>query len=187
MFAQSTLKRSKNLLETGLSDASPRPEAMGRVEMLGGTIGDLEAGDEFEPVEYELTAFMCREYAHGVEENCEWFHSPLAPGGRQIRPPTMIHVDKMRILERNCLKERRMSGEAAPDARVHYEYHARQHSPAYVGERLVVSGRITDRYVKRGRTYIDYYLEVRTSDGRLVTTYTDKTLLKYAVEQELAA
>ena len=53
---------------------------------------------------------------------------------------------------------------------------------AYVGERLVVSGRITDRYVKRGRTYIDYYLEVRTSDGRLVTTYTDKTLLKYEPE-----
>ena len=73
--------------------------------MLGATIGDLEAGDEFEPVEYELTAFMCSEYAHGVEESCEWFHSSLAPGGRQIRPPTMIHVDKMRILERNCLKE----------------------------------------------------------------------------------
>ena len=30
-------------------------------------------------------------------------------GGRQIRPPTMIHVDKMRILEENCLKERRVS------------------------------------------------------------------------------
>jgi hypothetical protein len=36
--------------------------------------------------------------------------------------------------------------------------------------------------VKRGRTYIDYYLEVRTADGRLVTTYTDKTLLKYEPE-----
>ena len=36
--------------------------------------------------------------------------------------------------------------------------------------------------MKRGRTYIDYYLEVRTSDGRLVTTYTDKTLLKYEPE-----
>ena len=40
------------------------------------------------------------------------------------------------------------------------------------------------KYVKRGRTYIDYYLEVRTADGRLVTTYTDKTLLKYRPEGE---
>ena len=139
--------------------------------MLGGYISDLEAGDVFDPVEYVLTAFMVSEYAHGVEESWEWFHSFRAPGGRQ-----------MRILEKNCLKEQRVGGAKGPHARIHYEYFARQHSPAYVGERLVVSGRITDRYVKRGRTYIDYYLEVRTSDGRLVTTYTDKTLLKYEPE-----
>lgn len=147
--------------------------------MLGKTIGDLEAGDVFKPVEYEVTAFMCSEYAHGVEDNAEWFHSADTPAKRQMRPPTMIHVDKMRILEANCDQERRVSGMKAADARVHYEYHARQHSPAYVGERVVVSGKITAKYVKRGRTYIDYYLEVRTKDGRLVTTYTDKTLLAY--------
>ena len=47
--------------------------------MLGGTIGDLDKGDVFEPVEYDLTAFMCTEYAHGVEEGCELFHSDLNP------------------------------------------------------------------------------------------------------------
>ena len=73
--------------------------------MLGGYISDLEAGDVFQPVEYVLTAFMATEYAHGVEEGWEGFHSSRAPGGRQMRPPTMIHVDKMRILEKNCLKE----------------------------------------------------------------------------------
>ena len=158
--------------------------------MLGGFIGDLEAGDVFKPVEYVLTAFMCSEYAHANESNHEMFHSGGAEGGRQLRPPTMIHVDKMRILEANCLKEQRVSAGGRissegrePDARVHYEYHARHHSPAYVGERLIVSGKITDRYVKRGRTYIDYYLEVRTSDGRLITTYTDKTLLRYRPEE----
>jgi N-terminal half of MaoC dehydratase len=154
--------------------------------MLGGYISDLEAGDVFEPVEYVLTGYMCSEYAHGVEESCEWFHGARSPAGRQIRPPTMIHVDKMRILEKNCLKEQRVSGARGPDARVHYEYHARHHSPAFAGERLVVTGRITDRYVKRGRTYIDYALEVRTADGRLVTTYTDKTLLRYAADAEPA-
>ena len=152
--------------------------------MLGGYISDLEAGDVFEPVEYELTSFMASEYAHGVEEDSEWMHSHGAPGGRQIRPPTMIHVDKMRILENNCLKEKRVAGDRAPDARIHYEYHARHSSPAYVGERLIVSGRITGKYVKRGRHYIDYFLEVHTSDGRLVTTYTDKTLLRYEADKE---
>jgi hypothetical protein len=148
--------------------------------MLGGFISDLEAGDVLEPVEYVLTPFMCSEYAHGVEENWEGFHSPAGAAGRQMRPPTLIHVDKMRILEKNCLKEQRVAGAKGPNARIHYEYHARHHSAAYVGEHLIVSGRITDRYVKRGRTYLDYELVVHALDGRLVTTYTDKTLLKYA-------
>jgi hypothetical protein len=152
--------------------------------MLGGYISDLEAGDVLEPIEYVITPFMASEYAHGVEENCEWFHSAHAPGCRQIRPPTMIHVDKMRILEKNCLKEQRVGGAKGPHARIHYEYHARHHSPAFVGDRVVVSGRITDKYVKRGRSYIDYHLEVRTSDGRLITTYTDKTLLNYGRQEE---
>jgi hypothetical protein len=147
--------------------------------MLGGYISDLEKGDEFEPVEYVLTAFMAREYAHGVEENWEGYHSNDVEGGRQMRTPTMIHADKMRILEKNCHREQRVGGMKGPDARIHYEYHATQHSAAYVGETLIVSGRITDRYLKRGRDYLDYYLEVRTRDGRLVTTYTDKTLLRF--------
>ncbi len=152
--------------------------------MLGGYISDLEAGDVFEPVEYVVTPYMASEYAHGVEENCEWFHSPESPSGRQIRPPTMIHVDKMRLLEKNCLKEQRIAGAKGPHARIHYEYHARHHSPAFVGERLIVSGRIADRYVKRGRTYLWYEMEVRTGDGRLVTTYSDRTLLSYVPAQE---
>ena len=84
--------------------------------LSGGYISDLETGDVFEPVEYELTAFMCSEYAHGVEENWEWFHSAATPTGRQMRPPTMIHVDKMRILEKNCAKEQRVAGAKGPDA-----------------------------------------------------------------------
>lgn len=150
--------------------------------MLGGYISDLEKGDVFEPVEYVITAFMCSEYAHGCEETSELYHSARNPAGRQVRPPTMIHVDKMRILEANCDKEKRVSGMKGPDARVHYEYHAKHHSPAYVGEKVIVTGHIVDKYVKRGREYLWYYLEVRTSDGRLVTTYNDQTLLRYRIE-----
>ena len=150
--------------------------------MLGGYISDLEKGDVFRPVEYVITSFMCSEYAHGTEETSEYFHSARNPAGRQVRPPTMIHVDKMRILEANCDKEKRVAGMKGPDARVHYEYHAKHHSAAYVGEKVVVTGHIVDKYMKRGRPYLWYYLEVRTSDGRLVTTYNDLTVLRYLRE-----
>ncbi len=150
--------------------------------MLGGYISDLAKGDVFKPIEYVVTPFMCSEYAHGTEETGEYFHSSSNPAGRQIRPPTMVHADKMRILEENCDKERRIAGVKGPDARIHYEYHAKHHSPAYAGEKIVVTGHIVDKYVKRGRTYLWYYLEVRTSDGRLVTTYNDRTVLRYKAE-----
>ena len=150
--------------------------------MLGGFISDLEAGDEFTPVRYVLSSLMTSDYAHGVEDDLEWYQSDDSPWARQVAIPTMVHADKMRILEVNCPKEARIAGVRGPDARIHYEYHARHHSPAYVGEELVVTGRIKDRYVSRGREYLHYELEVSTADGRLVTSYLDRTLLKYRKE-----
>jgi hypothetical protein len=150
--------------------------------VLGGFISDLEAGDVFEPVRYTLTSLAVAEYAHGVEEDWEWFHSSDSPWQGQVRPPTMVHSDKMRVLEVNCPQEARVSGLHHEDARIHYEYHARHHSPAFVGEELVVSGRVADRYARRGRDYLLYELEVRTADGRLVTEYRDRTVLRYRKE-----
>jgi hypothetical protein len=147
--------------------------------MLGGMISDLETGDEFEPVRYTVTSLMTAEYAHGVEETDEWFFSDNNELGRQVRIPLMVHADKMRLLEANCPKEARLSGVHGPDARVHYEYHAKHRSLAYVGEDLVVTGRILERYVKRERVYLHYQIEVKTTGGRLVTEYSDRTVLKY--------
>jgi acyl dehydratase len=153
--------------------------------MLGGYIHDLEAGDVFKPIRYVLTAQDVQWYADANEEDGDWFHSDANPWGKQIRPPTMIHADKMRILEANVDKERRIAGmtgegpELKSDPRIHYEYYAENHSPAFVGEEIVVTGRIVDKFERRGRQYLHYYLEARTGDGRLVTTYNDLTLLRY--------
>jgi hypothetical protein len=102
----------------------------------------------------------------------------------------MIHADKMRLLEANCPDEQRIKGMQSSggmpgaDARIHYEYHARHHQPAFVGSEVVVSGRIADRYEKRGRTYLQYELEVRMADGSLITSYTDRTVLRFRKEDE---
>jgi hypothetical protein len=152
--------------------------------MLGGFISDLEADDVFEPVRYVLTPLATSDYAHGVEEHCEWFHSSASPWGRQVRIPTMVHADKMRLLEVNCPKEARVAGLRGPDARIHYEYHARHRGLAFVGEELVISGRVRDRYVRRGRTFLYYELNVHAADGRLLTEYWDRTLLRYQKDSE---
>lgn len=147
--------------------------------MLGETIDDLEAGDVFEPVRYTVTPLMVDAYAGGVEETCAWFHSADSLWGRQVRTPTMVHADKMRLLAANCPKD---PGYGGPNARIHYEYHARHHSPAFVGDELVVSGRVAEKYYKRGRTYLLYEIAVHSAHGRLVTEYSDRTLLRYRRE-----
>ena len=153
--------------------------------MLGGYISDLEAGDVFEEVRYTLTPLIVSEYAHGVEESSEWFQSAHNSLGRQVRPPTMVHAEKMRLLDKNTPKEARVSGKWHPaDARIHYEYWAKHHGVAYVGDELVLNGRIADRYLKRGRIYLHYEIDVRTADGRLVTEYSDRTVLRYRQEAD---
>jgi hypothetical protein len=152
--------------------------------MLGGYISDLETGDVFEPVTYTLTPLIVAEYAHGVEEDWEWCQSANSPWGRQVRLPTQVHSDKMRIWEVNCPKEARIFGEDAEDARIHYEYHARHHGPAFTGDELTVSGRVVELYVKRGREYLHCAFEVHAADGRLVTEYSDRLLLKYRKDSE---
>ena len=147
--------------------------------MLGKTIADLETGDVFNPVSYLLAEQDVTEYAHGNQYGSEWHYSPAPPYDRVVRPPTMIHADKMKILEANCDMERRVANVHTDDARIHYEYHATHHSPAFVGEELVVTGGITERYEKRGGEYLHYWLRVETADGRLITTYEDRTLLSY--------
>lgn len=154
--------------------------------MLGGYISDLEPGDVFTPVEYVLTADMAAEYAHGCEETAEMFLSPVGPGGRQVRPPTMVHADKMRMLDANTTKERRLQGIKSNDARVHYQYHCHNHSIGYVGETFRVTCRITGKYVKRNRHFLTYHMEVHAGDGRLICTYDDITLLRYRPDGENA-
>lgn len=156
----------------------------GEREVLDGYISDLQKGDVFRPVEFEVTPVQAAEYAHGVEENSEFFQSTANPLGRQVRPPTAIHTDKMRLLEANCLKERRVSGQKGPHARIHYVYDATFFEPVYVGDRIRLSGRIADRYWKRGREYLHYEIDVHHVDGRHLAHYSDHTLLRYQKDEE---
>jgi hypothetical protein len=151
--------------------------------MLDALISDLEPGDEFRPVRYQLTEFMAQEYAHGTEQDPDDFLIEIDGELRQARMPTAVHSDKMRLLEENT-EEKRLGGGYAKDARVHYEYEAQHHSPAFVGEEIVLTGRITDKYERKGRHYLAYQIEVKTADGRPVTTYHDRTLLRYREDEK---
>jgi len=145
----------------------------------GRFVSDLEAGDVLEPVTYVMTPFIAREYAHSVEEQ-----SPILQGDlpdEQLAAPTLVHIDKIRLLKRNCPAGR------GPHARIHYEYDATHHDVVPVGERVVASGVVAERYEKRGREYIRIEIELRSAiDGRLLTSYRDTAVLSFAPKESRA-
>lgn len=141
--------------------------------MIGRYVSDLEPGDVLEPVRYEVTAFIVREYCHGVEEVGDIFHG----GGAEVQyaPPTMVHADKVRVLRASCPEG------AGPVPRMHALYEATYHRAIRVGQTLSVSGRVDERYTRRGRDFLVISFEVRDAfTDELHTTYRDVSLLNHA-------
>jgi hypothetical protein len=146
---------------------------------VGRYVSDLQVGDELKPVTYVMTPFVVREYCHGVGETAEEFHRALPEAGAQLVPPPLAHIDKIRLINENC------PGGPGPHARIHYQFHTKQHKLTPVGASLTCSGVVARRYEKKGRTYLDMHIEVReTETGELVITYKDTALLNYSPKAE---
>ena len=140
--------------------------------MLGRLVSDLQVGDDLPEVEYVASPFMIREYCHGVEETSERFVG--APDSGQLAMPTLVHIDKLRVLEQAC------PGGSGPVARLHYEYDAVYHRQIEAGARLRVSAQIEARSERGGRERLVIAFELRdAATGTLHTTYRDTTLLSY--------
>lgn len=144
----------------------------------GRYVSDLDVGDRIGPVEYTMSAFMVREYCHANELH----HDFVQNADELIAPPTLVHLDKLRLYRHGCPEG------AGPDARIHYEFDATIHHEIRAGERLSVSGVVTERNVRRGRDYVVMEIELkRASDGELLISYRDTTILAFRKSSESAA
>lgn len=145
---------------------------------VGGYVSDLDTGDVLGPVDYTLSSFVVREYSHAVE-----MHHPCFQGSEgQVMPPTLIHLDKLRLYRHACPKG------TGPSARIHFEYDAEVFAPVHVGDRLTVSGLITERYQKNGRDYVVLKMELRRTDtDELLVRYFDRVILSYAQSDDSEA
>lgn len=139
---------------------------------------DLDVGDVLGPVEYTMSRFVIREYCHANELHHEFFQG----AEEQVAPPTLIHLDKLRLYRHAC------PAGTGPTARVHIEYDATFHDVVRPGQRLRVGGVVDKRYVKRGREYVEIAMELRAAeDGRLLVSYRDTVILSYAGTAKEAA
>ncbi|HWX48457.1 MAG TPA: hypothetical protein VNZ61_10415 [Roseomonas sp.] len=132
---------------------------------------DLETGDVLGPVEFTLSPFVVREYCHGNEMHQPFFQDVDRP----MVPPTMVHLQKLRLYSHSC------PAGTGPNARVHVEFDATCHDVVRAGEKLRATGRVAQRYVKRGRTYVQIEIDLRAvEDDRPLITYRDTVIVAYA-------
>lgn len=130
--------------------------------VTGRYVSDLQAGDRLGPITYQVSPFTVREYCHSVELDHEIFLGIDTP----LAPPTLVHLDKLKLYEAAC------PAGTGPDARVHIEFDATYHAPVPVGTEVEVSGVATERFQKRGRTYV-------VTDITMTEAATRKTLVEY--------
>lgn len=136
----------------------------------GGFVTDLDVGDVLGPIRYCVSAFTVREYCHAVEIDAEAFLG----AEDQIAPPTLVHLDKLKLYEAAC-----PSG-TGPTARLHIEFDADWHAPVRVGAAVEVLGRVIERFQKRGRTYVVTEITMTdTQSGAPLIVYRDTVILAY--------
>jgi hypothetical protein len=141
--------------------------------VIGRYVSDLQVGDVLPPMEYVITPFLVREYCHGVEETDERFLGAGAHGP-QLVPPTMVHTDKIRMLEHACPEG------AGPVPRMQYEYAAEHVRPIEAGTRLRITGEVVERTERNGRERLVLAFELRdATTGELLTRYRDMAMLNF--------
>ncbi len=141
---------------------------------------DLDLGDTFGPMEYDVTPFAPREYCHSVELHQEVFQAGDA-SGQQAWPVPMVHMDKLRFYHHDC------PGGSGPNARIHYEFDVEWSGRINTGDRLTTTGRVARRFMRRDREYLEVDLEIRSATAdKVVVKYKDTTVLSYRTKSKTA-
>ena len=135
---------------------------------------DVEPGLDLGVYEYTITPEQARAYAASLGDQTDWYEQD-SPFGGPIAPPGFLANDYVKLIASQ------------------YEFvggvHAKQEntylSPARPGRRLRVTGRIADKYERRGKLWI--VVETTTTDetGQELAR-SRNTLLMPAPDQEPA-
>ncbi|GAA4321589.1 hypothetical protein GCM10023144_00930 [Pigmentiphaga soli] len=118
---------------------------------------DWEVGAEFPPLSFTVTPDVVREYASVVDADL----ANYVIDGRQAAPTNVLLVYMMAVMYRKYPPQQ---GGIMIGNTIAF------HSPVWADEdtEVVGSGRLTDKYEKKGRKYICYDVEFKRPDGRLL-------------------
>ena len=113
-------------------------------------------GDEFEPIEIVVTEEMVERNAFANDDYNPWYMEDSPFGGR-IASPTFLTFHESRIF--------RGYYAIPPGGSLHQKLEIEFINPLKVGKKLKMSGKLVDRYNKRGRDYFVAEYLVVDEDG----------------------
>jgi acyl dehydratase len=133
---------------------------------------DMSVGEEYTD-EYLLTPELAREYATGIEDPNPW-HLEHSPFGGPVANPILIVAQHVRLFKTKH----------ATAGNVHTRHETQFLNPARIGKKIKVSGKLVDKYIKRGREYL--VMECRSVDEDGVEICRDRRTIitRYAKRPE---
>jgi acyl dehydratase len=102
----------------------------------------MEVGEEYHD-EYLLTPELAREYALGIEDPNPWYLED-SPFGGPVANPILIVAQHVRLLKTKYVAA----------GNVHTRHETQFRNPARLGKKIRISGKLVDKYIKRGREYL---------------------------------
>ncbi len=125
--------------------------------MRGKYAHELQAGDEYEPLEFSVTPDLNQQFLYAVED-----FNLLYVNGADGKPPLVHPVLLMHMSPRTRSPSYRQApgmGSAFARDRSTYLH------PAYVGTKLHVTWKVSKTYEQRGKIYQDYVALIQDDSG----------------------
>lgn len=126
------------------------------------TFEELPVGAALGPVDETLTPELVRRYAASLETANPWYRD-RSPFGAAVVPVSLLEHLALLLwsLHYNLV---------IPGGRVHSRTETRLTRPALVGSRVRISGRVVDKYERRGKFYVVYDAQVVDQQGQELVT-----------------
>lgn len=145
---------------------------MAETEKVRATLETVTVGEELGPVEYDLAEDDVAQFIDRVENVSA--ERLLLPDGRRAAPSTVIGGDYVKLLTTKY---------STYDV-VHARAKHRFVRPIVAPVHIVVTGKLTEKYLRRGREYLVVETVTRDGDGNELAVSENTWLINASVRQE---
>ena len=121
----------------------------------------MEVGEEFGPVEVVVDDQKIKSFAYAVDDYDPAFFVGK-PKGQRIGHPVVLCNDLLRA------PHSKYDPHTGSGTSLHAKQEFEVFKPVRLGQKVIVTGRFVDKYIRREKPYIVFEAEARDEDGELV-------------------